>query len=105
MFSNASVLLVQISTSASLTVLPISLGTFLILAYYSLTKKQILATYKMLLLLLVMIYVNTMSALSNPYLVYYIDIPLNKSMHRWRVEEFMSSSYILQPLTTWLFSW
>ena len=83
------------STSVSLTVLPISFGTFLILAYYSVTRKQILATYKMLLLLLVMISVNTMTALSNPYLVYYIDIPLDKSMHRWRVEEFMSSAYIL----------
>ena len=105
MLSHAAVLLVSISTSASLTVLPISFGTFLILAYYSATKKQILASYKMLLLLLVMIYCNTMSALSNPYLVYYIEIPQNKSMHRWRVTEFMANAYILQPLTTWLFSW
>ena len=49
----------------------------------------------MLFLLILMIYVNIMSAFSNPYLVYYIDIPLNKSMHRWRVEEFMANPYIL----------
>lgn len=93
------------TTCLSLVVIPISVGTLVILVHSSIKRKQLLATYKMILMLAIMVFVNITDGLSNYYLQTQIDDKLSKTLNKWLYEQFLSQSYYLQPLTTWLFCW